>query len=632
MISRLNTDRFKQPPISPAVRGRLRVEQVDTLANLGGAIGCVGVLAASIVVISFWHSGPKAYLLGFLGVFMFVYFLGFRRSVIWRSKPKPALMEEWAYFIRNLHVGVIGALWATMPLVLTPYADANHHLLIVYVSSGLIASAVVIAPTLLAALLISGFVTLGTFVSLLLSHGPLLGALVLIYSSLILVATLHHHKLFISRLLNQVRLEEQGDLKALSDDLRSALHAAEAANVAKSQFLANMSHEIRTPLNGVLGMTQALWMDELTPAQWERVSIIKESGRSLLAVLNDVLDLSKIEAGHMELELIEFDLEEVVQGVCAAFTAIANKSGLSFGLSLHESLKGRWLGDSVRIRQILYNLVSNALKFTSEGQVQVALDLTPEGALRMCVVDTGIGMPAQKIPELFSAFYQTDSSNTRKFGGTGLGLAICRQLSELMGGSISAESVEGEGSRFSVILPLEYVGPSIALRKESILEADRGESETFIADPGPGFRILAAEDNPANQLVLRALLQAFEVTPIVVENGRLAVEAWASGKFDLVFMDIQMPEMDGVTATRIIREEEVRSGRPRTPIYALSANAMAHQVREYIAAGMDGHVAKPINLEELAKVLSRVSAAEWQGDDTNPETVPACQAPGVQAA
>ncbi|MHB8285213.1 MAG: ATP-binding protein [Caulobacteraceae bacterium] len=593
--------------VSPATRGRLRVEQVDTLANLGGAVGCVGVLAAAIVTLSFWDCGPKPYLIGFLAVFVVVYSLGFRRSVVWRSKPRPAIMAERTYLIRNLHVGVIGALWASMPIVLTPYADTDHYLLILYVSSGLIASGVVIAPTLLAALLISGFVTAGAFVSLVSSHGPLLGLLVLLYFALILIAILHHHKLFVSRMFNQVRLEEQADLKALSDNLRTALEAAEAANVAKSQFLANMSHEIRTPLNGVLGMTQALWMDELTPAQRERVSIIKESGRSLLAVLNDVLDLSKIEAGRMELELIEFDLEEVVDGVCAAFTAIANRQGLSFGVSLDDGLAGRWLGDSVRVRQILYNLVSNALKFTSEGGVQVALDRDEAGALRICVIDTGIGMPQDKIPELFSNFYQTDSSNTRKFGGTGLGLAICRQLCDLMGGSISAQSVEGVGSTFCATLPLQYVGPPLPKIGQGGFDA-AGEDEVLGPLAAPDFKILAAEDNPANQLVLRALLQAFDVTPLVVGNGRLAVEAWESQNFDLIFMDIQMPDLDGVSATQVIRETEARTGRPRTPIYALSANAMAHQVREYMAVGMDGHVAKPINLEHLAKVLNDVSS------------------------
>jgi len=404
----------------------------------------------------------------------------------------------------------------------------------------------------------------------------------------------------------RVRVAEAGNasLKALTNELRVALDAAQAANVAKSEFLANMSHEIRTPLNGVLGMTQALWMDQLTPVQRERVSIIRDCGQSLLAVLNDVLDLSKIEAGQLELELVEFDLEAIARGVCAAYTEAANRNGVSFGLVLDERVRGLWLGDSVRVRQLLYNLVSNALKFTSQGEVQVSLDLVGQGELRMRVSDTGIGVAPDKLEHLFSKFYQTDSSNTRRFGGSGLGLAICRQLCDLMGGSITAESVEGQGSTFSVVLPMRKLsqtpfpeGAPLAL------------NGPFDAPPiaARALKVLAAEDNLSNQLVLRALLQAFDITPTIVSNGAQAVEALAHSRFDLVLMDIQMPEMDGVTATRVIRAAETRHDLQRTPIIALSANAMSHQVREYLAADMDGHIAKPIDIAQLATLLASLA-------------------------
>ena len=418
----------------------------------------------------------------------------------------------------------------------------------------------------------------------------------------------------------RVRVAEAGNasLQTLTNELRRALDAAEAANVAKSEFLANMSHEIRTPLNGVLGMTQALWMDVLTPAQRERVSIIRDSGQSLLAVLNDVLDLSKIESGRFELEVIEFDLEEVAHGVCAAYTETANRNGVSFGLALAEQARGRWRGDSVRIRQILYNLVSNALKFTAQGEVHVEIDRAAEGGLSIRVRDTGIGIASDKLPQLFSKFYQTDSSNTRRFGGTGLGLAICRQLCELMDGQISAESVEGQGSTFCVRLPIEQVtaGAAHSTRSTDDAEVEQGREPRFI---GEGQRVLAAEDNAANQLVLRALLQAFDITPTIVGNGLLAVQACSREAFDLILMDVQMPEMDGVTATGLIRAREAELGQPRTPIIALSANAMSHQVREYLAAGMDGHIAKPINIEHLAAALSRFSAPSTPDDATCPD-------------
>jgi signal transduction histidine kinase len=404
-------------------------------------------------------------------------------------------------------------------------------------------------------------------------------------------------------------LSEIGNSEAnrqiLLADLRAALDNAEAANIAKSQFLANMSHEIRTPLNGVLGMTQALALGELNTSQRERVGIIRECGQSLLAVLNDILDLSKIEAGKFELEITDFDLGEVAHAVRAAFTDISNRAGLSFGLTLEDGVVGVWRGDSVRLRQILYNLVSNAVKFTEQGEVRLTISKGGPGELLFSVFDTGMGMTDDQLSRLFAKFYQTDSSNTRRFGGTGLGLAICRELSELMGGSISAQSIPGEGSTFTLMLPLEYLGPSTSRETEK-LGQPQGQPLPESQSSGWQLRVLAAEDNPANQLVLRALLQAFDITPNIVSNGRMAVDAWEMEEFDLILMDIQMPEMDGVKATKLIRDSETASGRTRTPIVALSANAMTHQVREYLAAGMDGHVAKPIEIAKLQEMLEGI--------------------------
>jgi len=371
--------------------------------------------------------------------------------------------------------------------------------------------------------------------------------------------------------------------------------AAADANRAKSTFLATMSHEIRTPLNGVLGMAQALAADRLSPAQRDRVAVIRESGEALLAILNDVLDLSKIEAGKLDLEETEFDLGEIARGAHSAFTALANKKGLSFALAIEDEAKGTYLGDPTRLRQILYNLISNALKFTATGEIRVEAARI-EGALRVSVSDTGMGIPADRLGELFSKFVQADASTTRRFGGTGLGLAICRELAELMGGDIHAESELGQGSRFTVTLPIRRVGEARAAVAAPSTPAD--EPSACLS-----LRVLAAEDNSVNQLVLKTLLHQIGVEPVVVDDGVQALEAWETGDWDVILMDVQMPRMDGLAATRAIREREAATGRVRTPIIALTANAMAHQITAYAAAGMDSHVSKPIDARKLFLAL-----------------------------
>ena len=388
--------------------------------------------------------------------------------------------------------------------------------------------------------------------------------------------------------------------------LAKARDDAEAANRAKSLFLATMSHEIRTPLNGVLGMAQAMAMDDLTPVQRERLGVVHASGEALLAILNDVLDLAKIEAGKLEIEDIEFDLEEIARGAHQAFTAQANAKGLSFGLDI-DGAQGLYLGDPTRLRQILYNLVSNALKFTDRGEIRVMARRRDE-RLVLSVADTGVGIPEDRLQALFGRFDQADASTTRRFGGTGLGLAICRELAEMMDGSIDVESTLGFGSTFTVSLPLQRVGDG---RSSALPAPAASEDEACTLE----LKVLAAEDNTVNQLVLKTLLHQIGIDPVVVSNGVEAVHAWEDGEWDVILMDVQMPKMDGPTAARAIREQERATGRARTPIIALTANVMSHQLAEYMAAGMDGHVAKPIEAARLFEALETILDGEDEADE-----------------
>jgi signal transduction histidine kinase/ActR/RegA family two-component response regulator len=386
-----------------------------------------------------------------------------------------------------------------------------------------------------------------------------------------------------------------GKLAQREQDLVEARDAANAANVLKTQFLANMSHEIRTPLNGVLAMAEVMSMGELGAVQRERLDVIRQSGNLLLAVLNDVLDLSKIEAGKLTLLVDDFDLETAVAPSRDGFAVLAQAKNLAFSVEVADAARGWWRGDADRLRQIVGNLLSNAVKFTPQGSVSAIFDVDQaSGPLILTVKDTGVGISYEKQPGLFEKFTQADNSATRRFGGTGLGLAICRELTQMMGGVISVVSAEGMGSTFTVELPLERGEAVEAATPETAAQTDDG-----------ALRLLAAEDNPTNQQVLAAVMESLGIEIDIVPDGQQAVDAWRSGAYDLILMDIQMPVMDGIDAARKIREAERVDGRRRTPIVALTANALSHQVEEYLAVGMDGHVPKPIEIAKLYEAIGR---------------------------
>ncbi|MDP3384266.1 MAG: ATP-binding protein [Phenylobacterium sp.] len=385
----------------------------------------------------------------------------------------------------------------------------------------------------------------------------------------------------------------EGALAEALDRARDGERAAETANAAKSAFLATMSHEIRTPLNGVLGMSQVMSRDTLSAPQRERLEVIRQSGEALTALLNNVLDLSKIEAGQMEVESIPFDLNEILESARATFATLALDKGLQLEMAVDDSARGVFQGDPTRLRQVLFNLLSNAVKFTDEGRVILGAEAV-SGRLKLWVSDTGPGMSQAELGRLFVRFAQLDSSTPRRHGGTGLGLAISHELCGLMGGALEATSAPGQGSTFSLSAPLVRLGD--AAPAPSINPAPPAGGLN-------GLRVLAAEDNEVNQVVLKALLAPLGVEPVMVADGAEAVAAWEAGEWDLVLMDVRMPVMDGLAATAAIRARERSQGRRRTPIIGLSADAMDHQVNELLAAGMDSHVSKPIDVTRLYGVL-----------------------------
>jgi signal transduction histidine kinase/CheY-like chemotaxis protein len=391
--------------------------------------------------------------------------------------------------------------------------------------------------------------------------------------------------------------------QAAMTELQDAHRHAQTASQAKSDFLAMMSHELRTPMNGVLGMLQLLEETAQNDEQHEYTQAALESTGHLLYVINDILDFSRIEAGRMDLDPSFFEILPLLKNCVATFRYVAESKGLYLQLEGAEALAGQVArSDPTRLRQVLSNLISNAVKFTQEGGVTVSVSVSPVHGdwldLSIAVADTGIGIPREKRAGLFKAFSQIDSSTSRRFGGTGLGLAIARKLSEMLGGTLTVDGREEGGSIFTLSLRL--------LCREQREPSDGDIASRQIEQDQPILHgvVLLVEDNPINAMVARRILERMGVCVVTAGNGHEALEKARQRDFDCILMDVQMPIMDGLAATRLLRQWEREQGRAPMPVVALTANAMNEERERCLAAGMNSHLAKPFRRQQLARVLS----------------------------
>ena len=386
---------------------------------------------------------------------------------------------------------------------------------------------------------------------------------------------------------SQALLEDLSRAWSALDRLRQA---AQTASLSKDRFLANMSHEIRTPMNGVMGSLDLLREGELDPEQQKAAEVAHRSAQALLYVLGDIVDIARVESGALSIDARPFDAAAVVEEVVDLFRVEGEEKALTLTVTIDETLPARFVGDGHRLRQVLVNLVGNAVKFTPEGHVAVRLAASPAGGIRVTVEDTGIGIATADLERVFQPFVQADASTTRRFGGTGLGLAISRQIAQRMGGSLTAQSTPGRGSTFELTVPLAAVTPERPLAATP----GRGLSRSF-----QGCRVLLVEDNPINRFVVEEMLRRLGCQITVAEDGQDALRH-AETRFDLVLMDCQMPRMDGYDATRALRDRGVRE-----PIVALTAHAMEGDRERCLAAGMDDYVTKPLSRDRLTDVMDR---------------------------